>query len=38
MISRLKGEEGWEEKVKEKGRWVWEEEEGQKEGRKRDEL
>uniref|UniRef100_A0A0K3CMV8 BY PROTMAP: gi/472580529/gb/EMS18321.1/ Glutathione S-transferase [Rhodosporidium toruloides NP11] gi/647401902/emb/CDR48257.1/ RHTO0S16e04676g1_1 [Rhodosporidium toruloides] n=1 Tax=Rhodotorula toruloides TaxID=5286 RepID=A0A0K3CMV8_RHOTO len=38
MVSRLKGEVGWEEKVREKGRWVWEEEDGQKEERKRDEL
>jgi glutathione S-transferase len=36
MISRLKGERGWQDKVREKARWVWEEEEGHE--RKKDEL
>lgn len=35
FIGKLKSEEGWEENVKEKGRWVWEE---KGEERKRDEL
>ncbi|GJN92300.1 hypothetical protein Rhopal_005330-T1 [Rhodotorula paludigena] len=35
FIGKLKSEKGWEEKVREKGRWVWEE---KGEERKRDEL
>ncbi|BGP50558.1 Glutathione S-transferase 2 [Rhodotorula kratochvilovae] len=37
MISKLKGEGGWEEKVREKVKWVWDEK-PEEEGRKRDEL
>lgn len=39
MISRLKGERGWQDKVRQKARWVWEEEQRDEgEARKKDEL